>query len=75
MNSYERINRAAKVSAILAVIDSLEDRPSADDVAAWPEHLWLTLAEVAQLKSPPSETTRKLVERELRMAERAKETV
>lgn len=70
MNSYERINRAAKISAILAVIDSLEDRPSADDVAAWPEHLWLTLAEVARLKSPPSPTTRKLVERELRASER-----
>lgn len=75
MNSYERINRAAKVSAILAVIDSLEDRPSADDVASWSEGLWLLLAEVAQLKSPPSLTTRKLVERELRASERAKETV
>lgn len=74
MNHFERINRATKLSAILAVIDSLEDRPSADDVAGWGADLWLLLAEVANVR-PPSEMTRKLVERELRMAERAKETV
>lgn len=64
-NGFERLARITKVSALLAVLDSLDEPPTAADLEGWPPELWALLSEVANV-NPPSATARAMVARELR---------
>lgn len=47
MNPFALSRRRAKVSALLEVIDLSEQYPTAEQVAAWPDALWVATTEIA----------------------------
>ena len=73
-NPWEDDARGRKISRLLAVIDLLDETPSADDVAGWSTATWRELARTASAVfdvrvNPPSATSRALVIEELRRRE------
>lgn len=65
-NPHEWGARAKKVEAMLAALATLGPLPSHEDVAAWPEDVWVKLAAAARVNLP-SEKTRAFVVAQLRL--------